>query len=168
MTASLKTTSALVAALLATAVATSSGWAGDAAKASDSASETPTVEQQSQGAEVREEVLEAFSAVKSYTVEQRDEAAESVEQSLEALDSEIEQREHTLREGWSDMSDAAKEKSNAAMQDLRHARNELGVWYGAMKNGADETWDDTKDGFAEAYENLVDAWTELFSENDAG
>ena len=41
---------------------------------------------------------------------------------------------------------------------LRKKRNELSEWYGGLKHSSANAWDHVKDGFAEGYESLEDAF----------
>ena len=108
--------------------------------------------------EIRSEISEAFDAIGTYSVQQRDEAMARAEETLAEVDAEIDQLEDTTWENWNEMSQAAKNKSAAALKDLRRRRNKLSERYGALKHGADSAWEDLKGGFSDAWNDLKAAW----------
>ncbi|MDK3018449.1 hypothetical protein [Pseudodonghicola flavimaris] len=139
------------AALIATALAVPSlGLAADSAPQADT-----TTSQ-----EVRQEISEAFAAIGDYSAEQRDEALAAAREAMTRLDAEIDRRQDALRDGWSDMSEAARDKAREGLQQLQAARYRLSERYGALESGADSAWDDLKQGFAEAYDSLRDLWND--------
>ena len=107
---------------------------------------------------VRAEVAEAIDAIKTYSLQKRDEAIAEAGDALDALDAAIEKRERSLRQNWSSMSEAAREEASETLADLRNRRDSLGEWYGALRHGAGNAWDDIKDGFSAAYSDLRSAW----------
>ena len=120
-------------------------------------------------AEVRAEIAEAMEAVADYSAEERDAALERAREGLDRLDAAIARREQALREGWADMSDAARDAARERLADLRAARNRLGERYGALEAGTRSAWGELKSGFADAWDAVSDAWaaSETDSTGDA-
>ena len=110
--------------------------------------------------EIGQEISEAIDAIGDYTVEQRDEALAEAEAVLNDLDARIERQDERFRREWNQMSEAAREQAAATLQDLRDKRTALAEWYGSMRHGAVDAWEDIKDGFAAAYEDFKAAWDE--------
>ena len=109
--------------------------------------------------DVQAELSDVYSAIAQYSVQERDEALDAAEQSLDRIDAEIEILENRARENWAEMSQAARDRTSDALQDLRARRNRLGEMYGAMTHGADAAWDELIIGFTRAWDELKAAWT---------
>jgi len=110
--------------------------------------------------EVRTEISNAFDAVGDYAVQQRKQAVARAKEAMTKLDAELERRQDALRDAWGEMNQAARADARTAMRDLRQARNRLGERFGALEAGADEAWDELTNGFARAYRDLSETWTQ--------
>ena len=110
--------------------------------------------------DVQAELSDAYDAIGRYSVQERDEALEAAGASLKRIDSEIKVLENRARENWAKMSEAARERTSEALDELRSRRNRLGEMYGAMTHGADAAWDDLVLGFTNAWDDLSAAWTD--------
>lgn len=109
-------------------------------------------------AEVQKEVSEALEALRQYSIDQRDEALRRARQTLDELDERMEQREAELRDRWSEMSKEARMQAGAAEEKLKERREELAEWYGGLKHGSRNAWDELKKGFSRAYGEFSKAW----------
>jgi hypothetical protein len=109
--------------------------------------------------DVQAELSDVYGAIARYSLQERDEALDAAEQSLDRIDAEIDVLENRARENWEDMSQAARDRTSAALQDLRARRNRLGEMYGAMTHGTDAAWDELVAGFTNAWDELSAAWT---------
>ena len=118
--------------------------------------------------EVEEEVAEAMRAIRSFSAEQKDDAVAQAKQALKKLDAQIDRMEQQMRDGWSDLDRAARQKSRAALQRLREQRNELAEWYGGMKHGSLDAWERLKEGFLKSYGKLEQAFQEARNELASG
>lgn len=101
---------------------------------------------------------ETGRAIKDYTVEQRDEAVKSAKAGLDELDASIRRLERKLESDWDKMDAAARKKARATLDALRRQRNELAEWYGGLKHGSAEAWDEVKAGFSKSYDALKGAF----------
>ncbi len=108
--------------------------------------------------EVKQEIKEAFEAVKNYTADQRDEAVKKVAVTLEKIDSQIESVENHIEKEWDQMDQAARRKARSTLTSLRKKRNELAEWYGGLKYSSTEAWGHVKNGFLKSYEALSKAF----------
>ncbi|WP_293947698.1 sll1863 family stress response protein [Sneathiella sp.] len=117
--------------------------------------------------DVQAKISETFDSISNYTVDQRDEAVESIKETLAELDQEIDELEADARDQWADMSEATREKTSAALVELRKQRNMLGEQFGAMQQGADSTWDDMKAGLADAWAAVKEAWQNVIGSEKA-
>ena len=118
--------------------------------------------------EVEQEVKEAMRAIRSFSAQQKDDAVARAEQALKKLDAQIDRMEERLREEWSDLDRAARQKSRATLQRLREQRNELAEWYGGMKHGSMDAWERLKEGFLKSYGELELAFQEARNELASG
>ena len=107
--------------------------------------------------ELKEDVQEAAETIKKYSVEQRDEAIRSMKSTLDNMDKRIDKMESNLNEKWEDMSKSARENKQNGIRKLKKKRNEVAEWYGGMKHGSANAWDEIKKGFSNAYQALGEA-----------
>lgn len=110
--------------------------------------------------EIRSETAQAFDKMADYTVKQRDEAVKEASQALAAVDQEIAAFEKDVRANWDTMSEEARQAKADALKEIKEKRYQLSVKYDALKDGADETWDDMVKGFSDAWQELASVWTE--------
>ncbi|HRP95282.1 MAG TPA: hypothetical protein PL143_03445 [Rhodocyclaceae bacterium] len=108
--------------------------------------------------DVKRETQELLEALKAYTAEQRDEAVKKTRNALDAMDERIDALETRFAENWATMDEAARERTRAGMKALREQRNRVAEWYGSMKHGTQDAWEDIKQGFSKAYADLQAAW----------
>ncbi len=97
---------------------------------------------------------ETGRAIKDYTVAQRDEALKQAKAALDDVDARIRRMERKLDNEWDKMDQVARRKSRAALNALRRERGELAEWYGGLKHGSAESWEEVKAGFVKSYEVL--------------
>jgi predicted RNase H-like nuclease (RuvC/YqgF family) len=101
---------------------------------------------------------ETAHAVKNYTVQQRDDAIRSAKTALDDLDARIDGLERKLDRNWDKMDAASRKKARATLDALRKQRDEAAEWYGGLKHGSAEAWDEVKNGFVRSYETLRDSF----------
>ncbi|MDA0691743.1 MAG: hypothetical protein O3A78_08480 [Nitrospinae bacterium] len=107
--------------------------------------------------EVKKEVQEATETIKKYSIEQRDEAVKSTKSTLDKMDKRIDQMESDLNKKWKNMTESAREQKQKSIHALKEKRNEVAEWYGGLKHGSANAWEEIKTGFSNAYEVLGDA-----------
>jgi len=107
---------------------------------------------------------ETARAVKNYTVQQRDEAVKSAKSALDDLDTRIRGLERKLDRDWDRMDESARKKARATLSTLREQRAEMAEWYGGLKHGSAEAWDEVKSGFVKSYEALKDSFAKARKE----
>jgi len=100
------------------------------------------------------EVREASEMIKKYSVEQRDEAVQSMKSTLGKIDKRIDETESSLNRNWSRMTQSARKQKQKSIRALKKKRNEVAEWYGGLKHGSANAWDDIKKGFSDAYIGL--------------
>ena len=101
---------------------------------------------------------ETGRAIKDYTVAQRDEALKQAKAALDNADARIRRMERKLGNEWDKMDQVARGKSRAALNKLRRERGELAEWYGGLKHGSAESWEQVKAGFVKSYEVLKESF----------
>ena len=105
-------------------------------------------------AEVEKEIAQAGKAVRDYSVAQRDEAIEVIESALESIDNRIAMIEQRIDDKTVELSVEARTHARAAVRDLRAKREQVAEWYGGLKHGSAEAWEEIKRGFSKAYDDL--------------
>jgi hypothetical protein len=116
--------------------------------AADAPAKKPT------GRDVSEKAKETGRAIKDYTVAQRDEAVKEAKAALDDADVRIRRLERRLDRDWDGMDQAARKKARATLDALRRERGDLAEWYGGLKHGSKEAWEEVKSGFAKSYDEL--------------
>lgn len=107
--------------------------------------------------EVKKEVQEATETIRKYSIEQRDEAVKSTKSTLDKMDKRIDQMESDLNRKWKHMTESAREQKQKSLRVLKKKRNEVSEWYGGLKHGSANAWEEIKTGFSNAYEALGQA-----------
>ncbi len=109
--------------------------------------------------DVSRKVDETGEAIKNYTVAQRDEAVKKAKAALDDADSSIRRMERKLDREWEKMDQAGREKGRETLSALRKERNELAEWYGGLKHGSAEAWEEVKAGFVKSYRALKESFS---------
>lgn len=107
---------------------------------------------------VQAEFSEAFATIGAYTAQERDEALTELDATLQRLDEQIEETEVAVRDEWSEMSQATREQTAAAMRTLHERRNQLSEATGALSQGMGTAWDDLMAGVRNGWNDLELAW----------
>jgi gas vesicle protein len=115
---------------------------------------------------VQQEAQDLLEALKDYTADQRDEAIERSKTALDILDRRIDELETDIADNWDQMSSAAREKTRESLKTLRKKRNDVAEKYGSLKASSTSAWEEMKQGFSDAYEDLSDAWAKSVNEFD--
>ena len=77
---------------------------------------------------------------------------------MDILDRRIDELETKIADDWDQMSGAAREKTRESLKTLRKKRNDVAEKYGSLKASSTSAWEEMKQGFSEAYQDLSDAW----------
>ena len=73
---------------------------------------------------------------------------------LDDADARMRRLERKLDADWDKMDQAARERARVTRDAMRRERNELAEWYGGLKHGSSDAWDNVKSGFAKSYDAL--------------
>ena len=106
------------------------------------------------GKDVSRKVEDAGKAIGNYTVAERDKAIKSAQTALADLDAGIRRMERKVDGEWDKMDGAARKNARATLNALHKERDEVAEWYGGLKHGSAEAWDEVKSGFVKSYEGL--------------
>ncbi|GAB6061057.1 hypothetical protein JCM31598_41740 [Desulfonatronum parangueonense] len=99
-----------------------------------------------------------------YGAEQRDKAVQQAQPALESLDQRLDNLERSIKSNWDEMSEAARERSLRAIQELRRQRIDLAEKYGSLKQSSEGAWEHLRKGFMDAYLVLNEAWANTVRE----
>lgn len=108
--------------------------------------------------DVARKLGETGETVRKFTVEQRDEAVRSARAGLDDLDARIARMEADLARKWDKMDRRARQQARATLDAMHRQRNDLAEWYGGLKHGSAEAWEEVKAGFAESFRTLRDSF----------
>lgn len=89
--------------------------------------------------EVKQEAQGLLQRLSAYTADQKDEAVRKTKTAVDKLDKD------------------ARKKARDSLEASRTQRNQAAEWYGRLKSGAENGWEHTKQGFANAYKTLKNA-----------
>ena len=106
--------------------------------------------------DVSKEMGEAWETFTSYVVYQKNDAVKHGNEMLKKTDAEIE----VLEGKASKASGDAKAQYDKEIKNLKKKRAEAAVKLDKLENSSADAWDSTKDGFADAYKDLHDAYNE--------
>jgi hypothetical protein len=115
---------------------------------------------------VQQEAQDLIEALKGYTADQRDAAIQRSKRALDILDTRIDELETKIADDWDQMSSAARKKTRESLKILRKKRNDVAEKYGSLKASSTSAWEEMKQGFSDAYEDLSDAWAKSVNEFD--
>ena len=113
-----------------------------------------TADDQTTTADIKEETLDAATALKNYAVEKKREAVTEVEQLVAELDLRI----YRLQAQADQATDAAKAKMQATLETLKRKRDALQARIDALADSTADAWGHTKQGFIEAFDELQSAY----------
>jgi hypothetical protein len=112
--------------------------------------------------DLQKKVADAVQAIKSYSAAQRDLAVEKAKAVLDDFDARIKDLESRLSQKWDQMDQAARQEAMSAMTSLRKQRNVAAEWYGGLKHGSSQAWEDVKTGFSKSSHDLGDAFRKAY------
>ena len=109
---------------------------------------------------VKQEARDLIEALKAYSADQREAAIQRSKRALDILDTRIDELETKIADDWDKMGSAAREKTRESLKTLRKKRNDAAEKYGSLKASSTSAWEEMKQGFSDAYEDLSDAWAQ--------
>jgi hypothetical protein len=115
---------------------------------------------------VKQEARDLIDALKDYSADQRDAAIQRSKRALNILDTRIDELETKIADDWDQMSSAAREKTRESLKTLRKKRNDVAEKYGSLKASSTSAWEEMKQGFSQAYQDLSEAWAKSVNEFD--
>jgi hypothetical protein len=113
---------------------------------------------------IEKKVTDAIAAIKSYAIDQRDEALQKAKIVLDDIDARINDLESRLNQKWDQMDQAARQKAASRLAALRKDRNDVAEWYGGLKHGSSQAWEDVKTGFSKSSQDLQDAFKKAYDD----
>jgi hypothetical protein len=113
--------------------------------------------------DVGRKVEDTGKTIGSYTIAQRDQAIKSAQAALADADARLRRMERKADAEWDKMDAAARKKTRATLNTLHRERDEVAEWYGGLKHGSAEAWDEVKGGFVKSYEGLKQSLTKAGS-----
>jgi uncharacterized protein YbjQ (UPF0145 family) len=112
--------------------------------------------------DVKKQIAETVQAIKSYSIAQRDQAVQKAKEVLEDFDARINDLESQLSQKWDQMDQTARREALSSMASLRKQRNAVAEWYGGLKHGSKQAWEDVKAGFSKSFHDLGDAFNKVY------
>lgn len=109
--------------------------------------------------DVSRKVEDTGKTIGSYTIAQRDQAIKSAQAALADADARMRRMERKMDREWDKMDDAARKRARETMDTLRRQRNDAAEWFGGLKHGSAEAWDEVRGGFVKSYEALKQSFT---------
>jgi hypothetical protein len=62
------------------------------------------------------------------------------------------------------MDQAARQQVASDLSALRKDRNKVAEWYGGLKHGSSQGWEDVKSGFSKSSQDLHDAFKKAYND----
>jgi hypothetical protein len=114
--------------------------------------------------DVEKKVAEASAVIKSFAVDQRAEAVQKAKTVLDDIDARIGQLESRVQQKWGKMDRAARQQAAIDLAALRKERTQAAEWYGGLKHGSSQAWEDVKTGFLKSVQDLSGAFSKAYRE----
>jgi hypothetical protein len=92
--------------------------------------------------DVEKKVTDTVATIKTYAIHQHDEALQQAKIVLDYIDTRIDQLESQFHQKWGQMDQAARQKAASDLAALRRERNKVAEWYGGLKHGSSQAWED--------------------------
>lgn len=118
--------------------------------------------------QVKYDAAELVNSVGFYTNTQKDQLLTEADAVIAQLDKRMHALQSRIESDWDSMSASARSEARETMDALRAQRVEVAEWYGSLKSSSDAAWEQAKDGFAQAYGALIDAWQDAEAEFTTG
>lgn len=116
----------------------------------------------------REELVrewsQAIEKLESYSADRRDIALAEAKKMLRSMDNEIGKLEAQAQDEWQDMNKDLRKTRREALYSLRLQRQKIAEWYGAMQHSSSDAWEEIKQGFVKAYDDLGNAFNNAADE----
>lgn len=112
---------------------------------------------QNTGEKTQKEIHEALVSVKDYSIAKRDEFMETAKSAIDALDQRIEQLEDKLDDQSVEATQAVRQKWKETLVNLRPSRIAITEKYDELKESSENAWDNLKEGFLSAYDDVAHA-----------
>lgn len=101
------------------------------------------------------ESSEALDALANYSAEQKEQASVTAKELVARLDKRIELLRNDLEANWDQMSQATREKREAAINGLAAKRDQLKKQFDALSQRSGKAWEELKGGFVRSYRTLT-------------
>ena len=109
---------------------------------------------QTKGADVAQKTGETWDTVKAYTVDKKNDAVAYAKKLIKETDANIAKLEDKAGKAKGE----AKAEYQKDVKELKAARARAAAKLGEMEKASGGAWDATKDGFADAYKDLHNAY----------
>jgi hypothetical protein len=110
--------------------------------------------QQTTAKDVGQKMAETGDAIKGYTVEKKDDAVAHAKKLGRDIDGKIKQLEADASKSAAETKAASQEM----MKELKAKRAKMGVKMNDLSKATKATWEDTKQGFVDAYKDVAMAY----------
>ncbi len=98
--------------------------------------------------------------LKQYSIDHRHQALIHARSALAAADEALDTLKARTQREWDGLSDESRNKRTDILKMLQARRDDLDHWYQDLENGSEKSWDQVRDGFADAYEGITVAMTD--------
>jgi hypothetical protein len=114
--------------------------------------------------DVEKKVTDAIAAIKTYAIDQRDEALQKAKTVMDDMDARINDLESRFSQKKDQMDRAAREQAASDLSTLRKGRNKVAEWYGGLKHGSSQAWEDVKTGFSKSSQDLQEGFKKAYDD----
>ncbi|HEY3931161.1 MAG TPA: hypothetical protein VGM58_02205 [Verrucomicrobiae bacterium] len=104
------------------------------------------------------DIKDSFQSTKDYTYDRKDDFVSSANADLNALDQKLQE----LSDKAANASDSVKAEAQTKIQDLRTQRAALNTKLDNVKNATEANWDDARNDFNNAYEDLKNSLKQMW------
>ncbi|TSJ68552.1 hypothetical protein [Marinobacter vulgaris] len=107
---------------------------------------------------LRKDLQSLDQELTDFSSERRERLMTDIEEVLGAIEARIETLDSRLQDNWNSADRLERAQAQTAVAALRRERSRVMEWRQRMQDSTDVTWASMKDGFNDAFDELVEAW----------
>lgn len=73
----------------------------------------------------------------------------------------MDEAEAKMKGNWHSLEESTKQNFELSKKEYHEQRKELAGWVDKMQNSSAESWEETKNGYADAHDSLSSSWKKV-------
>jgi predicted nucleic acid-binding Zn-ribbon protein len=109
---------------------------------------------------VQEEANDLRNALARFSVDQQEEAQQEIDAAMGRVEQRFTAIETRIENRWDNLSETARMEADKQLDRLRRQKTEFAAAYSDVASDSETAWERLQDGFADAYAELDNAFSE--------